>query len=291
MPYGKPLEHLREVVEIIRLVNAQAHTGELKRFEGKYHKHDFSELQPPAPPVRTDIPIWIAALRGPLISLAAEIGDGVIGHPIWSIDWLTNPDTALTGHRTEARRQGAYRHRVQRVALRRGEQRSRAGDRATRRPTVAFYGGIAQYEEYFAAHGFREEAQQLQRGVVQRRLPGGRETCARRHGGDVCRLRDAGRGAEEDRAGVGGRGLADAGAAGVRPRAGQADGVRGRNREHVLRLSRVLRWQRDGAAVPGTRTEIDCCRSLDERSLRKQPSVRSNSLTTAARSTSTSCRR
>jgi alkanesulfonate monooxygenase SsuD/methylene tetrahydromethanopterin reductase-like flavin-dependent oxidoreductase (luciferase family) len=75
MPYGKPLDHLREVVEIIRMVNAQAHTGELKRFEGKYHRHDFSEFQPPAPPVRADIPIWIAALRGPLISLAAEIAE------------------------------------------------------------------------------------------------------------------------------------------------------------------------------------------------------------------------
>jgi len=33
------------------------------------------------------------------------------------------------------------------------------------RATVAFYGGVAQYEEYFAAHGFRTEAQQLQEGV------------------------------------------------------------------------------------------------------------------------------
>jgi hypothetical protein len=33
------------------------------------------------------------------------------------------------------------------------------------RATVAFYGGVAQYEEYFAAHGFRNEARQLQEGV------------------------------------------------------------------------------------------------------------------------------
>ena len=33
------------------------------------------------------------------------------------------------------------------------------------RATVAFYAGIAQYEEYFAAHGFREEARQLQDAV------------------------------------------------------------------------------------------------------------------------------
>ncbi len=30
------------------------------------------------------------------------------------------------------------------------------------RATVAFYAGIAQYEEFFAAHGFRREALRLQ---------------------------------------------------------------------------------------------------------------------------------
>jgi alkanesulfonate monooxygenase SsuD/methylene tetrahydromethanopterin reductase-like flavin-dependent oxidoreductase (luciferase family) len=33
------------------------------------------------------------------------------------------------------------------------------------RATVAFYAGIAQYEEFFAAHGFRAEALRLQDGV------------------------------------------------------------------------------------------------------------------------------
>ncbi|HEV8573181.1 MAG TPA: LLM class flavin-dependent oxidoreductase [Dehalococcoidia bacterium] len=164
MPYGKPLEHMREVVEIIRMVNAQAHTGDLKRYEGRYHKHDFSELQPPAPPVRTDIPIWIAALRGPLISLAAEIADGVIGHPIWSIDWLTNriPESLARGLKRGGRQRSDVEFNAWLwVAI--------SGDRAQAiedtRATVAFYAGVEQYEEYFAAHGFREEARRLQEAV------------------------------------------------------------------------------------------------------------------------------
>ena len=32
--YGKPLAHLRETVELIRLIVARADTGELERFEG-----------------------------------------------------------------------------------------------------------------------------------------------------------------------------------------------------------------------------------------------------------------
>ena len=166
MPYGKPLEHLREVVEIIRLVNAQAHTGALKRFDGKYHTHDFNELQPPPPPVRTDIPIWIAALRGPLISLAAEIGDGVIGHPIWSIDWLTNriPRSLDIGLRRADKRRSDIEFNAWLFVAANNDRAEAISDA---KPTVAFYGGIAQYEEYFAAHGFREEAQQLQAGVAR----------------------------------------------------------------------------------------------------------------------------
>jgi probable F420-dependent oxidoreductase len=166
MPYGKPLEHLREVVEIIRMVNAKAHTGELKRYEGKYHTHDFSDLQPASRPIRTDIPVWIAALRGPLISLAAEIGDGVIGHPIWSIDWLTNriPRSLDIGlRRGEKERSDVEFNAWLFVAV--SKDASEAINDA--KATVAFYGGIAQYEEYFAAHGFREEARKLQQGVAR----------------------------------------------------------------------------------------------------------------------------
>ena len=47
--YGKPLAHLRETVELIRLIIANGHTGELERFEGNYHRHDFSQFQERSP--------------------------------------------------------------------------------------------------------------------------------------------------------------------------------------------------------------------------------------------------
>jgi probable F420-dependent oxidoreductase len=164
MEYGKPLEHMREVVEIVRLVNAKAHTGELTKYEGKYHRHDWSGFQGSPPPVRPDIPVWIAALRGPLISLAAEIGDGVIGHPIWSIGWLTEEMPAYLER--GLKRGGKQRSDVEFnawlwVAI--NNDRKQAVQDA--KPTVAFYAGAQQYEEFFAAHGFRQEAKVCQDGV------------------------------------------------------------------------------------------------------------------------------
>jgi probable F420-dependent oxidoreductase len=162
--YGKPLEHLREVVDIIRKVIAGAHTGALKRYEGKYHQLDFSELQPPAAPLRTEIPIWIAALRGPLTALAAEIGDGVIGHPIWSIDWCTQRIPAHLKRGLD--RAGKHRSEVEfNVWLWVAINNNLAEAINDARNTVAFYAGVEQYEEFFAAHGFGEEAKRLQEGV------------------------------------------------------------------------------------------------------------------------------
>lgn len=164
MPYGRPLEHMREVVDIVRLVISKAHTGELTSYQGKYHVHDFSELQPSPPPIRTAIPIWIAALRGPLVSLAAEIADGVMGHPMWSVRWATTrmPEAIKRGLERAGKPREAVEVNLWPWVAISSERKQAINDV---RPSIAFYGGMAQYEEYFAAHGFRKEAQRLQEGV------------------------------------------------------------------------------------------------------------------------------
>lgn len=166
MPYGKPLQHMREVVEIIRLVVGKAHTGEIEPYEGVYHKHDFSALKWIAPPepLRSDLPIWVAAARPALVSLAAEIADGVMGHPMWSIPWVTKtiPEALAKG----LKRGGKRRSDIEvNVGLFVAASNDRAQAIEDARATVAFYAGIAQYDGYFAAHGFREEAGRLQEAV------------------------------------------------------------------------------------------------------------------------------
>ena len=164
MPYGQPLEHLREVVEIVRMVIDKGHTGELTSYDGQYWKLDFSELQPTSAPVRERIPIWIAGLRSPLIRLGAEIADGVLGHPIWSIDWASKHvvDDLKTGLARGGKERGQVEFNAWLFVAPNPDRKQSIEDA---RATVAFYGGIAQYEEYFAAHGFRAEAKALQEGV------------------------------------------------------------------------------------------------------------------------------
>ena len=164
MPYDKPVAQLREAVEVIRKVVADSHTGKLENHNGQYYQLDFSELQPGVAPYRERIPIWISALRGAMTRLGAEIGDGVIGHPIWTVDWLRNEITAEL-------KKGLDRGKRQRNDIELNcwfwttPNKDRRESVEDARAVVAFYAGIEQYEPFFAAHGFGDACKELQAGV------------------------------------------------------------------------------------------------------------------------------
>ena len=164
MPYGKPVAYLRECIEVIRRAIALSHTGELTTHKGEYYNLDFSELQPPPLPPRTEVPIWISALRGAMTRLAAEIGDGLIGHPIWSLDWLrtTIAKQIKVGLDRGGRKRSDLEVNCWFWVTPNTDGRQSIEDA---RACVAFYAGIEQYEAYFAAHGFKDKCKQLQEGV------------------------------------------------------------------------------------------------------------------------------
>ncbi len=155
--YGKPVEHLREVVRSVRDVIARGHTGELGLYEGPYHRFDLRGFLLTGPPVRKSIPIYLPALFESTIRLAGEVADGLAGHPMWTIDWVKTRMTdvlhqglAAAGQKREEFHVNLYVY----VAI--AKDRRQAIHDA--RGTVAFYAGIAQYEKYFARHGFGDAA-------------------------------------------------------------------------------------------------------------------------------------
>ena len=163
-PDYKPITHLRDTVGAIRHILSQAGQDQIEPYDGVYFKAGFKELQPMAPPVRPEIPIWIAALREKLVRTGAEIGDGVIGHPMWSVEWTLNEMKPAV--EDQLQKSGRDRKDIEVniwpwVAPNPNE--AEALDDA--RPTIAFYAGAAQYESFFEAHGFKKEAQACQEAV------------------------------------------------------------------------------------------------------------------------------
>jgi probable F420-dependent oxidoreductase len=162
-PAYKPVTHLKDTIAAVRHIIAGAHEG-LAPYEGTYYSADFQELQPTAPPVRTQIPVWIAALRKRLVQVAAEIGDGLIGHPMWSQQWALEhmrPEFEAALAAAGRKRSDVEVNLWPWAAVNTDE--AQAIEDA--RPTMAFYGGVEQYEPFFEAHGFGDVARKLQAGV------------------------------------------------------------------------------------------------------------------------------
>jgi probable F420-dependent oxidoreductase len=160
--FDKPLARLRETVELIRVIVAGADNGKLERFEGVYHRHDWSQFQGAlVPSVRPRIPIWIAAAQPRLTRLVGEIADGFISHPIHSTRWTR--ERALPALQEGLRAVGRARDDVHwnawyYVAVNADRREALQDARAT----VAFYAQFEQYERMFAAHGFEKEARACQ---------------------------------------------------------------------------------------------------------------------------------
>ncbi len=169
-PPHKPLTHLRETVAAVRHIVGGAHKEEeLAPFEGEYYKGNYATLQPLETPVREQIPIWLAALRGPAVRLAAEIGDGIMGHPIWSIDWAIEkiqPEIVKGLDRGGRQREDLEVNLWFWCAP--NENEAEAIEDA--RTTVGFYASFAQYESFFSAHGFGDEARRAQEAGRQREV-------------------------------------------------------------------------------------------------------------------------
>jgi probable F420-dependent oxidoreductase len=165
VPVSKPLTHLKETVCAVRHIVANAHKG-LEPFEGEYYRADFEEFQATSPPVRERIPIWTAALRERAVRVAGEVSDGLIGHPIWSVDWaeqMVGTELAKGLDQSGRTRKDIHVNLWIWTAL--SDDPGRAIEDA--RGTVAFYAGLAQYEPYFEAQGFGEEARRIHEPIAR----------------------------------------------------------------------------------------------------------------------------
>jgi len=158
--YGKPLKHLREVVRMVRELIAGAHIGNLGRVDGEYHKLDLTNFKTLGPPVRDSIPIYLPAVFESAVRMAAELADGLPGHPIWSARWIGNEvkQTLEVSLKKAGRKRSDFDLNIwASVAIDRDRRRAIEDARAT----VAFYAAFNQYEKYYAAHGFGAEARTI----------------------------------------------------------------------------------------------------------------------------------
>jgi alkanesulfonate monooxygenase SsuD/methylene tetrahydromethanopterin reductase-like flavin-dependent oxidoreductase (luciferase family) len=157
----KLVAHLRDTVGAVRHIIANAHKG-LTPYDGTYYKADFKEVMLTAPPVRENLPIWIAALRDRVTQLALEAADGLMLHALWSPSYSVSQGPMIAASLKKYGRQRADIEVNAWPWVAVNDDQQQAINDA--RPTVAGYAGIKEYEGFFEACGYGKEARLCQTG-------------------------------------------------------------------------------------------------------------------------------
>lgn len=160
--WGRPATHLRETVRNIRAFWAGCTTGEPIDLDGDREPMRIRGYQRPYPVVRTDIPVYLAAMGPVMTRLAGEIGDGWISHELTSSAFLR--ERILPELEAGLAVGGRDRDDLDVVT---STCVSVDADPSTARRRsagmVGFYASVRTYADFFAFHDLADE----QAGVVE----------------------------------------------------------------------------------------------------------------------------
>lgn len=159
--FGSPAAHLRETVDVIRRFISMSHTGEPITFEGDWVNVDIQGYERPFQPVRESVPIYIGSVGPVLTRTAGEIADGWIAHELGSPAYLE--EKILPNLEEGMSRVGRDRSEVTRVVSACCvPYQDAAQARRWAAGLVAFYASVRTYTDFFAWHGFEDEARRIQ---------------------------------------------------------------------------------------------------------------------------------
>ena len=147
--FDHPVERMREYVQCVRLMAS----GEKASYEGKFYRlQNFKLLHSPA---RKNVPIFVAAVNKRMISLAAELADGVLLY-LRPIDELARTvdgiRQATTGRKFEVA--------LSLICAVSDSEPEKARERAAK--TLAFYVAVGKYyARFIAENGFGDEVARI----------------------------------------------------------------------------------------------------------------------------------
>jgi len=152
-----PASRMEELVPLVRRL-LLLHEGPVEH-EGRFYRLIVRPTAPVAPPLRADIPLYMAGVNARMVEAAGAVGDGLVGHPLFTREYV---------------------EQVVRPALSRGAQRAGRADpvpiagyvtcsvaddadeaRRNAAAIVAFNASVRTYAPIIALHGFDPEAEAI----------------------------------------------------------------------------------------------------------------------------------
>jgi alkanesulfonate monooxygenase SsuD/methylene tetrahydromethanopterin reductase-like flavin-dependent oxidoreductase (luciferase family) len=81
-----PASRMEELVPLLRRL-WRLHEGAIEH-EGRFYRLNVKPTAPPRPPVREEIPIFMAGVNRRMIESAGKVGNGLVGHPLFTPDYV-----------------------------------------------------------------------------------------------------------------------------------------------------------------------------------------------------------
>ncbi len=82
-----PASRMEELVPLLRRL-WRLHEGPVEH-EGRFYRLNVRPTAPPRPPVREQIPIFMAGVNPRMIEAAGAVADGLVGHPLFTPEYVT----------------------------------------------------------------------------------------------------------------------------------------------------------------------------------------------------------
>ncbi len=234
--YEPPLRRMRELVAAARELMTALTEGRDARAPGAIYDIEVRGLRRPHTAPRPAPPVWLAAVLPGMTTLAGEVADGFLDHPVTTPAWLG--ERLVPALDAGAARAGRGRPEIAGALICAASDDDPAAARRAAAGSVGFYATVRTYEELFAEHGFGGRLGAIRKAFLA---------------GDGDRLAEA---VGEDMTDV----FAAAGtAADVRERArayeGLADRLWAAPPHHMQDHDDTARWQRGILEAFGTRDE------------------------------------
>ncbi|HLF69640.1 MAG TPA: TIGR03617 family F420-dependent LLM class oxidoreductase [Actinomycetota bacterium] len=165
-PFEHPAPKMRDYILAMRAFIG-GHFGESPEHEGRFYRVTMAPWPRMSPPLRRDIPIYLAAVNEQMQRVAGQVADGVVGHPMTSIDYIKQvvlPNIAKGA--AAAGRKASDIELAQQVSI------SISSDRAVAlnevKQQIGFYATTRTYTPVLALHGFDEVVPDLRAAFAEK---------------------------------------------------------------------------------------------------------------------------
>ena len=157
MPWGKPAARMREMIMAMRAIWANWYDAEPLNFRGEFYNHTL--MTPMFTPTLSDYGpprVFIAAVGPMMTEVAADLCEGMLVHPLTTVDYLRNHTLPIVekslAKRGLTRKDFELSYPVF-VVSGQNEDEFKKNDRAIRE-RIAFYSSTPAYKRVLESHGW-----------------------------------------------------------------------------------------------------------------------------------------